>query len=103
MPKFKPLFKQILSDREALSWLPDEFVNDQEMLNAIKNCYEKLTGNILGESALKVLLSSLADYDLGGIFVRNDSQLTNISQRMFGRWDAIQNAICKTSENSSYA
>lgn len=93
LPKFKPLFKQILSDREALSWLPDEFVNDQEMLNAIKNCYEKLTGNILGESALKVLLSSLADYDLGGIFVRNDSQLTNISQRMFGRWDAIQNAI----------
>lgn len=93
LPKLKALFKQILSDRNAISWLPEEFNSDQEVLNAIKDCYERLSENVLGDKVLKSLLGSLADYSLDGIFIRNDLQLTDISQKMFGNWGVIQNAI----------
>ena len=93
LPKLKALFKQILSDRNAISWLPEEFNSDQEVLNAIKDCYERLSENVLGDKVLKSLLCSLSDYNLNGIFVRNDLQLTDISQKMFGNWSVIQNAI----------
>ena len=93
LPKLKALFKQILSDRNAISWLPEEFNSDQEVLNAIKDCYERLSENVLGDKVLKSLLGSLADYSLEGIFIRNDLQLTDVSQKMFGNWGVIQNAI----------
>lgn len=93
LPKLKVLYKQILSDRNAISWLPEEFHNDKEVLEAIKDCYARLSENILGEKILKSLLTSLEDYDLNGIYIPNDQQLTDISQRIFGNWSAIQNAI----------
>lgn len=83
LPKLKALFKQILSDRNAISWLPEEFNDDQEVLNAIKDCYERLSENVLGNKVLKSLLCTLADYNLDGIFIRNDLQLTDISQKIF--------------------
>ena len=93
LPKLKALFKQILSERNAISWLPEELNSDQEVLDAIKDCYERLSENVLGDKVLKSLLCSLSDYNLNGIFVRNDLQLTDISQKMFGNWSVIQNAI----------
>jgi len=99
LPKLKALFKQILSDRNAISWLPEEFNSDQEVLNAIKDCYERLSENVLGDKVLKSLLCSLSDYNLNGIFVRNDLQLTDISQKMFGNWSVIQDAIMQNIKN----
>ena len=94
LPKFQTLYKQILSDRVAVSWLPEEFTNDQQVLDAIKDCYDSLQEHILGERDLKYLLESLPDYDLNGIFIRNDDkQLKTISQKTFGRWNTIENAI----------
>ena len=99
LPKLKVLFKQILSDRNAISWLPEEFNDDQVVLNAIKDCYERLSENVLGDKVLKSLLCSLGDYNLDGIFVRNDAQLTDISQKMFGDWGVIQKAIIQNIKN----
>ena len=99
LPKLKALFKQILSDRNAISWLPEEFNSDQEVLDAIKDCYERLSENVLGDKVLKSLLCSLSDYNLNGIFVRNDLQLTDISQKTFGNWSVIQNAIMQNIKN----
>lgn len=93
LPKLKTLYKQILSDRVALSWLPEEFEDDQQALIAIHDYYEQLQDKILGETNLKILLESLGTYDLDGIFLRNDAQLTDISQRWFGHWNVIEKAI----------
>ena len=93
LPKLKVLYKQILSDRNAISWLPEEFHNDKEVLEAIKDCYARLSENILGEKILKSLLTSLEDYDLNCIYIPNDQQLSYISQRIFGNWSEIKNAI----------
>lgn len=70
-----------------------EFDADQDALNAVNDCLQGLSENVLGDKALKQMLCSLPEYDLDGVFISNDLQLTEISQRMFGRWNAIQEAV----------
>ena len=92
--QFKPLFKQILSDRNAISWLPEEFNNDNEVLENIEKCYQEINEKVLsGEHSLKNLLLNLKEYDLSKIYLRNDLSLTNISQQLFGDWNIITKAI----------
>lgn len=95
LPKLKFLFKQILSDKEALSWLPDEFESDADLLNSIKDFYDNVIKNLVDNATLKLLMESIANYDLSGIFIRNDQQLTEISQRVAGGWAVISNAVKK--------
>ena len=96
LPKLKTLFKQILSERNSLSWLPNEFENDTEMLRSIESYYQELKSIVLeGEQSLQVLLCNISDYDLEHIYLSNDLQLTNISQKHYGDWAYIRKAIEK--------
>ena len=88
LPKLKPLFKQILSERNAISWLPDEFESDNHMLESIKICYQDLNNHVF--ESLKGLLKSLDTYDLEHIYLPNDLQLTEISQKYYGSWSLIK-------------
>lgn len=87
LPLLKPLYKQILSDREQRSWLPDAFEKDDELLHSIKQFYDDLSGGTLDRT--KVLLQSISDFDLSRIYIRNDAQITEISKRIFGDWNTI--------------
>lgn len=91
LPKLKPLFKQILSERNAISWLPEEFESDNEMLQSIEKCYQDLNTQVFGK--LKTLLETLNDFDLDNIYLPNDLQLTDISQKHYGSWGVIKNAV----------
>ncbi len=91
LPKLKPLFKQILSERNAISWLPDEFESDNEMLQSIRKCYHDLKEQVFG--SLKTLLVNIKDYDLEHIYLPNDLQLTDIAQKHFGSWSVIRYAV----------
>ena len=91
LPKLKPLFKQILSERNAISWLPEEFESDNEMLQSIEKCYQDLNTQVFGK--LKTLLATLNDFDLDNIYLPNDLQLTDISQKHYGSWAVINKAI----------
>ena len=98
LPKLKPLFKQILSDRNAIFWSPEQFQSDEKVLEAIEKSYQELNEQILnrkkeGEHSLKELLLTLADYDLDKIYIRNDLQMTDISQKVFGHWGVISKAL----------
>ena len=94
LPKLKLLYKQILSDRNAIHWLPEKFESDEDVLVAIEKAYAELSERVLyNERSLKELLCHLSDYDLNNIYVCNDLQLTDISQKMFGGWDVIQKAM----------
>lgn len=91
LPKLKFLFKQILSNREQVSWLPESFVDDNQMLFAIRAYYQELIEeNVLGN--LQLLLESIADYDLDKIFLKND-HLDYISRQIFGDSGWIKKAI----------
>lgn len=95
LPFLKPLYKMILSDRVALSWLPEEFDSDEAMLHAINHLYESLQ-NLLweeGESSLRHLLLHISRFNTEQIYLSNDETLTNISQRMFGQYNVFSQAV----------
>lgn len=95
LPFLVPLYKQILSDREKLSWIAEEFDSDEKMLAAIKETYNHLHDLLMGEEneSLRSLLVHLKDFDLEQINIANDLSLTDISQHLFGRYDVFTNGI----------
>ena len=95
LPFLVPLYKQILSDREKLSWLAEEFDSDEKMLAAINETYAHLHDLLMGNEneSLRSLLLHLGDYDLEQINIANDLSLTDISQHLFGRYDVFTNGI----------
>ena len=99
LPKLKPLFKQILSDRVQLSWLQEEFLTGSDVLNAVKDYCDTYFADI--HESIKALLTSLKEYDLSKIYIPNDLQLTDISQQMFGNWSIIPNAIEQDIKNNN--
>ena len=94
LPKLKPLFKQILSERSAISWLPEEFESDNDMLESIEKCYQNLKKQVFdGDSSMRVLLKSIGDYDLEHIYLPNDLQLTDIAQKHYGNWSVVKKVM----------
>ena len=95
IPLLKPLYKMILSDRIAPSWLPECFKSDNDMLTAIKAAYESLREVLVGDNdeSLRNLLLNIEHYDLEHIYIANDSGLTSISQKIFGCYNTYTLAI----------
>lgn len=95
VPLLKPLYKMILSDRIAPSWLPECFKSDNDMLAAIKAAYESLRDVLVGDNAdsLRNLLLNIDNFDLEHIYIAKDSGLTSISQQIFGYYDTYTLAI----------
>lgn len=95
LPFLKPLYKMILSDRVALSWLPEEFKDDHDMITAINDFYHSIQPVLFGndENDIRHLLKNIARYDTDHIYISNDTGLTDISQKMFGQYDVFTSAI----------
>lgn len=96
LPLLKPLYKMILSDRVAVSWLPEKFESDEEMVNAINETISSLQPILSDgdkDTSLKYLLQHIGDYDLSRIYISNDLGLTDISQQMFGQYDVFTASI----------
>ncbi len=95
LPFLVPLYKQILSDREKLSWLSEEFDSDEKMLAAINQSYNHLHNLLMGDEneSLRSLLLHIKDFNLSQINITNDISLTDISQHLFGRYDVFTNGI----------
>lgn len=93
LPKMKLLFKQILSDKESASWLPEKFENDSQVIGAMVNFWNTIHDTVLAEGGLKTIIASLGSYGLEGIFLKNDLQLTDISQKATDSWGKISSEI----------
>lgn len=102
IPKLKMLYKQILSDRVNISFLPEKFENSQEVLDAIENYYKsnlleyqtetmESSENVL--ERLKLLVGEISNYETSKIYLRNDASLSQISQTLFNDWGIIKSAL----------
>mgnify|MGYP004501803947 CR=1 FL=1 len=102
LPLLKPLYKMILSDRVALSWLPEEFASDEEMVDAINETYNTLKDVLTGDddNSLRNLLLNINKYDVEHIYIANGLGLTDISQQLFGQYDVYTVAIKQELRNS---
>ena len=93
-----PLYKQILSDRGTLSFIPQQLESDiqlVEMLNQFHSHIETFEGNgttvnILNE--LSSLTSKIADYNPDEIFLSAKS-ITYISRALYGKWSSINDIL----------
>ena len=95
LPLFKPLFKQILSDKEKVSWLAEEFKTDRDMLQAIDQCYQELAIILMGkeECSLPLLLKNISSFNQDGIYISNGASLNLISKRLYGGYSVITDAL----------
>lgn len=93
-----PLFKQILSDRETLSYIPAQIENEQQLTESIDKFYLHITQfekngktiNILEE--LAKLTSHIDSYDENGIFL-TANKVTEVSQKLFGSWSVLNETL----------
>ncbi len=90
LPFMKPLFKQILSDKETVSFLPEKFENDNDVLKTINDFYM----NTVSETVKKIkeLFDKINDFDAKGIYVKNGIAITSLSKAVFDDWAKIRNA-----------
>ncbi len=97
LPLLKKLFKQILSDREPISWLPEELSSDKDMANSVLNLYKEVYEIIYSnDNSLYNLITYIDNYDLSKIYISNDQSLTTLSQRIYNRYDIYTFAIKQT-------
>ena len=104
LPKFKLLFKQILSDRDSASFIPEQFESDKQVFEDVERAYQCIWGELMeNETDVTILdlFSDLSAFDLSRIYVKNDSSITTISQELYGDWAAIKSAINSNYEDST--
>ena len=90
LPQLKPLYKQILSEGETISFIPESFSDDNEVISAVNTFYtEKIKENI---SNFVKLFADFETYDLSGIYVSAGAAVTDISNAVFGSWSAVSDA-----------
>lgn len=93
LPKFIPLFKQVLSDKEALSFYNAKaFTSDEEMYATIRSSIGKNTEWRAALNQLENMMEQLSSYDLTKIYVRNTVAIKNISNIATGSWNTIADA-----------
>lgn len=89
LPLMKPLYKQILSEKDSVSFIPEKFNPDNEVLLAIEDYY---TGHIRDIDLLTELFQSLNTYNANGIFVKSGVAITDISNCAFNSWNVLRSA-----------
>lgn len=87
LPMLKPLYKQILSDRGSISFRPEPFKKDEEVLADVLAYYGQLEEPM---GKLEELFASLEQYDPNGIFVRNNAAVTELSKELLGFWGQLR-------------
>lgn len=97
LPKMTELYKMILSDHDTLSWIPQQFSNDNEILETIEKAYKEISTTIFegneDQPSLKSLLANLRDYNTEGIYIKTDTSLTSVIKQAYGEWDAMDKGL----------
>lgn len=104
LPRFKPLYKQILSEIQGKSFRPEPFESDTELISALEDFWQnhikKATDERDGSqfdvlkqfrNAIKLFKTMKLD-SLSGIFV-DSRRITSLSHQAFGQWDLLTNAL----------
>lgn len=93
LPNFSVLYKQILSDRESSSFIPDAFEGDRELLDTLEALIKTMGGPDGVLSKLEESIEHLRDCDLEKTYVKAGINLTGISQDIYKNYTVIKNAV----------
>lgn len=90
LPLMKPLFKQILSDRESTSFIPEAFVDDNEPIGAVNDFYCAKGNNAKATiDKLTELIKNIDAYSGEGIYL-SSAYINDISKLVFNDWSFIK-------------
>ena len=108
IPKLKPLYKQILSEKESVSFIPEKFNSDDEVLNAILDFYnhdepDKCKSIKSTVDELKALFKAFSDASLNGIYIKNGPAVTDLSNGIFKSWTVIKNLWNASYDKENYS
>ena len=87
LPLLKDLYKQILSDNDKVSFLPEIFEDDDAVTAGIKAYFDSGITEKLND--LTDMCDRIEDYDPCGIFIKSGAFVTDISNSVFGDWGAV--------------
>ena len=87
LPLMKQLYKQILSEKDSVSFIPEKFNSDNEVLLSIGDYYSSHIGDF---DLLTELLQSLNTYNANGIFVKSGAAVSDISNGAFNSWNVLR-------------
>ena len=96
LPMMQMLYKQILSESNSASWLPDAFDSAAELFTGMNNfcdCGLRMNENPSLLEEMKRVLQEIKVCDAAGIYIRNDSSINTISNAIFGHYGVIRNAL----------
>lgn len=89
LPFMKPLYKQILSERETVSFIPEKFPSDNAVINAVNQFYAGIESTL---ARMSELFADFRNYDLNAVYITSGLSVTAISNAVFGKWSAIVDA-----------
>lgn len=97
LPLLKPLFKQILSDSDSLSFVLDIFENDSDVISSLSEFQNHLIGNENEMQFIQRIKSIFEDlknncFKNDKIYVSNKF-LDKLSSEYFGRWDYLRTVL----------
>lgn len=94
LPKFKQLYKQILSDSDSNSFKYSEISSIEELSQEIDDYYSELNQNVLRAKVLFQLFQGFTseNYDLSKIYIAVP-YVNSVSHFVFGPWDYIKLAM----------
>lgn len=99
LPRLKPLYKQILCDKESISFIPEKFKSDNEVISAINEFYTSTVSQAVIN--IKELFEEFDSFNLNEIYVSSGLTVTNISNAVFGSWNSVVNAWNEEYEKSN--
>ncbi len=93
LPNFSILYKQILSDRETNSFIPDAFESDKELLDTLEEVINTMGSEDGVLAKLEESIEHLKDCDLEKTYIKAGINLTSISQEIYKNYAVIKNAV----------
>jgi CRISPR-associated protein Cpf1 len=103
IPQMKPLYKQILSDSKSISFIPERFNSDEELLKGVNEFYTKADENTYSVceaiAELKKLFDDFASFNTDGIYIKSGLPVTDLSNAVFGSWRSIRDGWNAEYEN----
>lgn len=96
LPKLKPLFKQILSDRDSISYIPEQFKDDNEVLNTIVSFYvgcDNKESIVEVSRKVSIIFGQFSSYDMTRVYY-DSRRISELSANMLGpeSWGIIRSA-----------
>lgn len=96
LPRLKQLDKQILSEKETLSFVADKFTTDKDVICALREYHDQEGEGVMSLptalDGLGKMFVNIHSFDLNGIYISNGKGLTDLSHGAFGKWNSFQSA-----------